>query len=193
MAASSLPEAEFEQRYASAFLLTWLRSIDDVPRVEFERDFDGDITKEIFAEVLDTDDLSMDRVRRAASEAVIVAMPLRRRRSSQVSFVSVGRTPNNDVQFLDPSISRFHAYLRESQGRWTVQDAGSANGTEVNYRVVCEHGAGPPTPLHSRDSIVFGAMRGIFLSARDFQNDLQALVTRGLLHNEEQEKLYLAH
>lgn len=47
------------------------------------------------------------------------------------NFVSIGRTRNNDVVLPDLSISKFHAYLRPENGHYTIQDAGSQNGTWV--------------------------------------------------------------
>jgi hypothetical protein len=46
--------------------------------------------------------------------------------------ITVGRTGNNDVVLDDGTVSRFHAWFqREPDGRYTVTDAGSKNGTFV--------------------------------------------------------------
>jgi FHA domain-containing protein len=42
--------------------------------------------------------------------------------------ITIGRTLNNDVVIADLSVSRLHAYVRESGG-WVVADAGSKNGS----------------------------------------------------------------
>ncbi len=58
----------------------------------------------------------------------------------------IGRSETNDVTLLDPrkSVSRFHAELREENGRWVFIDLNSQNGSwrdgqRVN-RLVLEHG-----------------------------------------------------
>ena len=42
--------------------------------------------------------------------------------------ITIGRTSNNDVVIVDPSVSRLHAYVRQAGG-WMVADAGSKNGS----------------------------------------------------------------
>lgn len=42
--------------------------------------------------------------------------------------ITIGRTSNNDVVLADHSVSRLHAYVRQSTG-WLVADAGSKNGS----------------------------------------------------------------
>lgn len=58
----------------------------------------------------------------------------------------MGRSETNDITLLDPrkSVSRFHAELREENGRWVFIDLNSQNGSwkdgqRVN-RLVLEHG-----------------------------------------------------
>lgn len=59
----------------------------------------------------------------------------------------IGRSETNDITLLDPrkSVSRFHAELREENGRWVFIDLNSQNGSwntegqRVN-RLVLEHG-----------------------------------------------------
>ena len=43
--------------------------------------------------------------------------------------ITIGRTPNNDIAVIDPSVSRFHAYVRQASDGWVVADAGSRNGS----------------------------------------------------------------
>lgn len=64
----------------------------------------------------------------------------------------MGRSETNDITLLDPrkSVSRFHAELREENGRWVFIDLNSQNGSwkegqRVN-RLVLEHG----------DEVLFG-------------------------------------
>lgn len=44
----------------------------------------------------------------------------------------IGRGPECQVQLNDPLCSRVHAKIHYSNGRWTLVDAGSRNGTKVN-------------------------------------------------------------
>ncbi len=44
----------------------------------------------------------------------------------------IGRHPGADIRFSDPEISRFHALLTLSNGKWQITDLGSGNGVSVN-------------------------------------------------------------
>jgi adenylate cyclase len=46
--------------------------------------------------------------------------------------VRVGRTPDNQVILVDPSVSRRHAVLKRDGERWFVEDQGSTNGVQLN-------------------------------------------------------------
>jgi Nif-specific regulatory protein len=46
--------------------------------------------------------------------------------------VTIGRAPTNQIVIKDERCSRYHAEVFASQGRWTVRDLDSRNGTEVN-------------------------------------------------------------
>lgn len=49
--------------------------------------------------------------------------------------VSIGRARENDIQIVDPSVSRKHAIVRPGPPI-TIEDAGSANGTQIKGRVI---------------------------------------------------------
>jgi pSer/pThr/pTyr-binding forkhead associated (FHA) protein len=66
-------------------------------------------------------------------------------------FFTIGRASECDLQISAPWVSRYHCQLRISQGRVTVQDVGSRNGTFVNNQQITEE-----TPLYSGDLIFFG-------------------------------------
>jgi FHA domain/zinc-ribbon domain len=48
----------------------------------------------------------------------------------------IGRSPDCDIFLDDVTVSRRHAVLVENQGRYSIEDFGSLNGTFVNRRRV---------------------------------------------------------
>lgn len=50
--------------------------------------------------------------------------------------VSIGREPNNDIEFPDERVSRHHAVLWAEDGGWHVRDLDSSNGTFIDQRRV---------------------------------------------------------
>jgi pSer/pThr/pTyr-binding forkhead associated (FHA) protein len=50
--------------------------------------------------------------------------------------VTVGRSPDADIQLLHPLVSRYHAELSLQDGRLAIRDMGSRNGTVVNDELV---------------------------------------------------------
>ncbi len=54
--------------------------------------------------------------------------------------VTIGRAETNAIVIRDDQCSRYHAEIFQSNGRWTVRDLGSRNGTEVQEeRLTSEH------------------------------------------------------
>jgi Nif-specific regulatory protein len=54
------------------------------------------------------------------------------------AVVSFGRDSGNTICFLDPALSRRHCEFARADGRWSVRDLASANGTFVNGVRVAE-------------------------------------------------------
>ena len=50
--------------------------------------------------------------------------------------VKIGRAPGNDLQLADDSVSRSHARVVFQEGRWIIEDLGSANGILVDGAAV---------------------------------------------------------
>src|SRR5688500_11147853 len=57
--------------------------------------------------------------------------------------VTIGRAPENDLVLDHPSVSRRHAEVRRTPNGFTITDLGSANGVEVDGRVVARGGPAP--------------------------------------------------
>ena len=70
---------------------------------------------------------------------------------------TLGRSRDCEVVVDDPNVSRRHAEVRPSGGRWTVRDLGSTNGIKINGRRV--EGA---QSLHAGDTIEMGTSRLTF-------------------------------
>ncbi len=87
----------------------------------------------------------------------MLAIPVRRAEDSAYRFISVGRTSNCDVTVNDASVSKLHAIIREAEdGRFTIEDAGSANGTFVDDEAAPKRGEGEPMLLRDGTAVCFG-------------------------------------
>jgi len=64
--------------------------------------------------------------------------------------VTIGRDDSNDLTFTSATVSRDHAALTFTDGRWYVEDRGSFNGTFLNGTRVQP---GTPLPLRHADRI----------------------------------------
>ena len=58
--------------------------------------------------------------------------------------VTIGRAPSNQIVIKDERCSRYHAEVFSSQGRWTLRDLDSRNGTELSGdRIQGDHSLEP--------------------------------------------------
>jgi FHA domain len=73
--------------------------------------------------------------------------------------LSIGRDAENDVVLPKTTVSRRHATLLFLEGRWLIEDRGSANGTFVNGERVP---VGSAFPLRHGDRIGVGAAKLVF-------------------------------
>ncbi|HYE99876.1 MAG TPA: adenylate/guanylate cyclase domain-containing protein [Planctomycetota bacterium] len=71
--------------------------------------------------------------------------------------VSIGRTPENDIELKDSLISRRHTSIVKKGDRWVVYDLGSSNGTFVNRERI------ESKPLEDGDVIRIGDSELLFL------------------------------
>jgi hypothetical protein len=73
--------------------------------------------------------------------------------------LAIGRDPGNDIVLAKRTVSREHALLVFVDGRWLIEDRGSANGTFVNGERVP---FGAKRPLRHGDRIGVGAASLVF-------------------------------
>jgi pSer/pThr/pTyr-binding forkhead associated (FHA) protein len=69
----------------------------------------------------------------------------------------IGRSPECDIFLDDVTVSRRHAELRADEGRFTIRDLGSLNGTFVNRRRI------ESIDLRDDDEVQIGKYRMTFL------------------------------
>lgn len=70
---------------------------------------------------------------------------------------TIGRHPDSDIFLDDVTVSRRHAEVRLVDGRFTVTDAGSLNGTYLNRERIEE------AALQNGDELQIGKFRLVFL------------------------------
>lgn len=61
-----------------------------------------------------------------------IAALVKRPGANGFSFITIGRTSNNDVVIGLNSVSKCHAVIHPSDGKYALSDAGSKNGTSYN-------------------------------------------------------------
>ena len=74
--------------------------------------------------------------------------------------VLIGRHASADIRLPDLSVSRYHAMLPVSEGKWSIRDMGSKSGLFVNGTMVRE------AVLNENDVITLGNRRLIFRKRR---------------------------
>lgn len=110
------------------------------------------------------DDDSTDPGRNKPTGGFVV-FPIQKRPDAPFDFVSVGRATGNDIVLGNSSVSKFHAFLRETEGGFVLQDGGSRNGTTRNDVPVAPRGHGKPTRLVPGDRVRFGGVALVFVDA----------------------------
>ena len=71
---------------------------------------------------------------------------------------TIGREPNCTVCINDPSVSRGHARIVVDDGRATLEDLNSKNGTQVMGQVIKA-----ATILKDGDEVEFGHVKGWYI------------------------------
>jgi pSer/pThr/pTyr-binding forkhead associated (FHA) protein len=111
----------------------------------------------------DEDEIALAAGDLAAGDAVLVV-----RRGPNVGerfpldrdVTRAGRHPDSDIFLDDITVSRRHAEVHRLDGRYTVRDTGSLNGTYLNRERIDD------APLVSGDEVQIGKYRLVFLSAQ---------------------------
>lgn len=97
-----------------------------------------------------------------APEAVSMRIvPILKRASSPV--VTVGRAASNDIMIDDVTLSKLNSFLRESQAGYSIEDAGSRNGTFVDDEPVPVRSRGSAVLLPRQAIVRFGSVVLVFL------------------------------
>jgi hypothetical protein len=101
----------------------------------------------------------------ASSDEVLV-IPLKKAPENPFpERISVGRAPNCDIVFREPSVSKLHGHFRDVSADSAVfTDAKSANGTRLNGAVVA---AGAAIEVKSFSYLIFGRIRVQLLASAD--------------------------
>ena len=101
------------------------------------------------------------------ADLAVVVYSLRPTLAQAGHLVTIGRDAKHDLVIDDPSVSRFHAFMRQNDdGVFVVQDMSSTNGTTVNGQGAPARGAGPPTAVKPGDNLCFGQVQVTFTDAR---------------------------
>lgn len=137
----------------------------------------GQRTTTPLSETVHGNDPDDDPVTASANTWFLVA-PLVKSDRNVFPHLTVGRTRNHDVVIIDDTVSKFHASLRIEQGRLTVLDEGSRNGTTVDAKPVPARGAGSPVVVPSHATICFGTVALVHLSSKDLRAFLDEFTKR---------------
>ncbi|MFP4192051.1 MAG: HD domain-containing phosphohydrolase [Candidatus Hydrogenedentota bacterium] len=92
------------------------------------------------------------------SHVVVMTGPLQGRTVPLTGSLSIGRSPENDLQLNDLQVSRHHALVRQRESGVYVQDLDSGNGVYVNERRITE------AKLNDGDVIAVGPVQLRYVS-----------------------------
>jgi hypothetical protein len=180
-ACQTLDEAEFRALHGSAFLVHY-GAIDKLRRPEQPQ------RTQVFKD--ETPFFEGAQLRTLKSDYLVYPI-LWTGRSPYPRMITVGRTRNNDIVLPDESVSKFHAFFRDSNEgahendapgqtappAWRLQDAGSRNGTTLNGTPVPTAKHGEPVPVSLGVKVRFGLVELTFLDAVGLR-ELVAYVSR---------------
>jgi pSer/pThr/pTyr-binding forkhead associated (FHA) protein len=128
----------------------------------------GDQATATISVVNPTGETNLDEIALAAGDLTVGAAVLVVRRGPNVGerfpleaeVTRAGRHPDSDIFLDDITVSRRHAEVHRLDGRYTLRDTGSLNGTYLNRERIDD------APLVSGDEVQIGKYRLVFLSAQ---------------------------
>lgn len=95
------------------------------------------------------------------------------------TYVTVGRTQNNDIVLADSTVSKFHAFFRKNAyGEYLLQDAGSKNGTFLDGQPVPGRDAGKGQLVSEKARLRFGTVEFWFLGLDEFLTIMTHIVRK---------------
>ena len=98
--------------------------------------------------------------------------PVRKEGVDDATLITIGRTKGSDIVLDSPAISKLHAYFSKDpiSGEYTIADAGSTNGTEVQGRPLKK---GLRRELQAGDQLSLGDIEATFHTPESFYELLQ--------------------
>lgn len=159
--ATRLNEAEFVSKHPSPVFLVSAR-----PPVELQ----SALTASTVTPVGSTDAADVRAWRESTLAVPVLKGPL----LTPATRPRVGRAPINDVALPFSSVSKVHAFLRfiEGENEWTIEDAGSRNGTRVNGQRLAPNDR---ARLRDGDAVQFGDVKTTFRNAQGFYAEVRIL------------------
>ena len=121
-------------------------------------------------------DASEENLRKLGDLSKTIVLELSPKESQErTDRVTLGRAHENDVVLPQQTISKVHAiFTRLADGRWSITDAGSRNGTCLNGHHL--HADWSGATLEDGDRLTFGTVAGVYYSAAAFRSVLAKLV-----------------
>ncbi len=110
----------------------------------------------------------------------LFATPVQKTPRCAFPFVAVGRAGNNDVVLGHDTVSKFHAMFRFRDGRVTLQDAKSRNGTFLDGTPVPHRDEGEPVRLQGRHVVRFGSLDAQYFDRASFVDFVHSMKREGL-------------
>lgn len=121
--AKALSEAQFVARHPTPRFIVWPVGGANAP---------GPPAADVFTTIRLTPSGSHKPGAQAAQPLGVLVIEKRPGSNAFTDMVTIGRASNNDLVLPDPSISKFHCYVRRLDAGWVLTDARSTNGVVVN-------------------------------------------------------------
>ena len=104
--------------------------------------------------------MAVSNAKTAYAEGAVYPV-IKRRGANTFSFITIGRSKNNDIVIDAGAISKLHAVIQEKDSQFTLMDSSSTNGTRLNDHPLIPQ---KPIKMNPGDLITFAGQ----ISARFF-------------------------